>query len=443
MITYEKLKDCVGNRFWEHIHKESLIPYERYTSFSREKFLKDLAEKIKKMRYLPSPPRAFVVSHKQNLVVRFIPTMTREDYCVYFFCIKCLEDEIAKNRVPGTYGGWRMGGKIRRIENFDDAPSMSDSSYNKFEWMKAWTEYQKKAFRFYQNASYEYFFVFDIANFYDSVRLSRLELLLREATQRNKTPIVNLLFYFLSNWGKRDLNYERQSAGLPQDEVGDCSRILANFYLQDYDTRIYKLAQEKNAGYLRYADDQMIAAADEATAKEIMFVASKELAKIGLNLNASKAKFFKNRDDFKIYWSFDIFKLLGSKNNKAAIEQAYQLFKTRRNSNAQFKVDTVLKRLLSCNLYQISSSIRNEILELAEEKDFLTNLNDYYLKRIYELTPRSKRSNFLRRLNKLSDEVLFNQFHLRVMKFARDKRINRQRLNKVKPNFIRLDDLSG
>lgn len=442
MTFYEQIKKQVGSRFWRHIHKETLIPYKRNIP-QREKFLKNLAEKIKSMRYVPSPPRAFVVSHKQNLVVRFIPTMTREDYCVYFFCIKCLEEEIAKNRVHGTYGGWKMGGRIRRMENFDDVPSVPDSSYNRFEWIKAWTEYQQKAYSFYRNNNFKYFIVFDIANFYDSVRLSRLEILLREVTQKNKTPIVNLLFYFLSNWGKRDLNYERQNIGLPQDEVGDCSRILANFYLQDYDSQLKKLTSQRNAGYLRYADDQIIAAKNEATAKEIMFLASKELAKIGLNLNAAKAKFFKTRNDFKFYWSFDIFKLLINKNNKKAIEKAFQIFKNRKDSNVQFKADTVLRRLLTCNLNRISADIRNEIWKLANEKDFITGANDYYLKKIYELTPRNKRGEFLKRLNELSDEVLFNQFHLRVMKFVREKNINKTKLNRVKANLIRLGDLSG
>jgi len=439
MTFYEKIKKQVGGRFWRHIHKETLIPYKGVTP-NREKSLKCLSETIEKMQYVPSSPRAYVVSHKQNLVVRFIPTMNRDDYCVYFFCVKSLEDEIAKNRVQGTYGGWKLGGKIRRIENTEDAPSTPDGSYNRFEWMHAWTDYQKKAYRFYLNHRFNYFILFDIANFYDSVRLGRLEILIREAAQKNKTSIINLLIYFLSNWGKRDLNYERQSIGLPQDEVGDCSRILANFYLQDYDRQIHKLVSDKNGGYLRYADDQIIAAPDEKIAKEIMFFASKELAKIGLNLNANKAKFFSNRDEFSHFWSFDIFKLLENKNSKKAIEDAYNLFKVRKASAIEFKPDTVLKRLLSCNLYRVSQNVRKEILELANEKQFLTNVNDYYLKKIYELMPRNKKNNFLTRLNDLSDEVLFNQFHLRVMKFAREKKVNNIYLNKLRPNLSRLGD---
>ncbi len=440
MAFYGKIIKQVGGKFWRHIHKETLIPYKGNMP-SREKFLKDLSEKIEKMQYIPSPPRAYIVSHKQNLVVRFIPTMQRSDYCIYFFCVKSLEKEIAKNRVRGTYGGWKLGGKIRRAENGDDAPSTPDASYNRFEWMRAWTDYQKRAYGFYLNDKFKYFIVFDIANFYDSVRLGRLEILLREAAQKNKTSVVNLLIYFLSNWGKRDLNYERQSTGLPQDEVGDCSRILANFYLQDYDKKIYKIVSRKKGGYLRYADDQIIAAPNEKTAKKIMFLASQELAKIGLNLNASKAKFFENRDEFSYFWSFDIFKLLGNKNNKKTIESAYSLFKARKAKDIQFKSDAVLKRLLSCNLRCISRNVREEILEMVNRKEFLINVKDYYLKRIYEFMPRNKKSIFLKYLNNLSDEILFNEFHLRVMKFFREKRIDGIYSDKLHSNLLKLNDL--
>lgn len=440
MITLENFKKNIGQRFWKHTHRETLIPYAGGIP-NRDSFLKQLCKDIEKMKYVPAPPRGYVVSHKQNLVVRFIPTLTKEDYCVYFFCVKCLENEIAENRVRGTYGGWKLGGKIRRLENIDDVPSMPDNSYNRFAWKQAWTEYQKKAFLLQRNGRYNFFIVFDIANFYDSVRLRRLEILTRAAVGKDKTQVVNLLFYFLSNWGKRDLNYERQNIGLPQDEVGDCSRILANFYLQDYDKTLYDICSERNSGYLRYADDQIIASSDEKTAKEIMFLASKELTKLGLNLNASKAKFL-NKTEFSTYWSFDIFKLLEAQNNGQKIKEAWELYKSRMGAGAKFKPDTVLRRLLSCHLNRTSREAREEILTACKDKDFITTASDYYLKRIYGFTERGKKNEFLQYLNDLSDDVLFNQYHLRVMKFARENRIDRKRLNKIKPNLVKLNDIN-
>ncbi len=49
--------------------------------------------------------------------------------------------------------------------------------------------------------------------------------------------------------------------------LGDCSRILANFYLQDYDAYMKVECDGQAASYLRYADDQIMMAND----KEILY----------------------------------------------------------------------------------------------------------------------------------------------------------------------------
>ncbi|MDP1760435.1 MAG: hypothetical protein Q8L01_03270, partial [Candidatus Woesebacteria bacterium] len=81
MINFKSLDKQVGQRFWKHIHKETLIPYSKDIQ-DRKSFLVQLCENLEKMKYVPAPPRGYVVSHKQNLVVRFIPTLTEEDYSV-------------------------------------------------------------------------------------------------------------------------------------------------------------------------------------------------------------------------------------------------------------------------------------------------------------------------------------------------------------------------
>lgn len=440
MINNASFNKHVGQRFWKHIHKETLISYTEEIP-KREPFLKTLCENIEKMKYVPAPPRGYVVSHKQNLVVRFIPTLTEEDYCVYFYCIKRLENEIAKNRIKGTYGGWKLGGKIRKLEGFDEASSMPDFSYDRFAWKQAWTEYQQRAYKLYKKPNNNNFIIFDIANFYDSINLRKLEILVREIVGKNKTDVVNLLFYFLSNWGKRDLNYDGVSSGIPQDEVGDCSRILANFYLQNYDKTLYSICIKRNSNYLRYADDQIIASPDEKTAKEIMFLASKELIKLGLNLNASKAKLFSKEDFFK-YWSFDIFSLLVDPANNTKVIKSWEIYKKRVSDNVKFKPDTVLKRMLSCNLNSLPDKIKNSILQEVLNKEFIMSVNEYYLKRIYMFTNSTGKKEFLKYLNNLSEDVLFNQFHLRVIKFARENKINLKYLNKVNENLLKLNDMN-
>lgn len=269
--------------------------------------------------------------------------------------------------------------------------------------------------------------------------LSRLETIVREAVDKKKTQVVNLLFYFLSNYGKRDLNYGIQTIGIPQDEVGDCSRILANFYLQEYDSKIYKFSTNKKSGYLRYSDDQIIAASSEKTAKDLMFQASKELTKLGLNLNASKAKFL-TRTEFHMYWSFDIFKLLQDASDITKIEKAFDLFKQRIDQGVKFKPESVLRRLLSCDIKKLKKSRKDEVIKFLLAKNFLLSSNSYHFKKIYFLLDKNQKRDFLKLLNELSEEVLFNHFHLQVLKFVRECRIDRKKIDVVKKNLIKLRD---
>lgn len=438
MITQEKLIKLVGQRFWKHIHRETELSYDTELE-DRKIFLDSLYKKINKMRYSPSPPRGILVSRKENLVARFIPALTKEDYCVYFYCLKCIEPYIAENRVAGTYGGWRLGGKLRVAENTEDSEYGGDNSYNKFAWKSAWTDFQKRAYQFYKSSKFKYFIYFDIANFYDSVRLDRLEMLTREAVNKQEKQIVNLLFYFLTHWNKKYLYYERQSTGLPQDEVGDCSRILANFYLQDYDQFVRSLVKKNKSGYLRFADDQIIGSTNEKTAREILFLASKELAKIGLNLNAAKAKFFTRKEFFQ-YWSFDIFTLLEKSNNKENINKGFSIFQNRKKAGIKFKPDSVLRRLLGCDLSKISPRTRNNLINYLLDESFLTNISGYYLGKIYNLLNEAERKSFILKINKLSEYILFNHFHLRVLKFSKENKIENKFI-KVSKNLEKINKL--
>ena len=48
---------------------------------------------------------------------------------------------------------------------------------------------------------------------------------------------------FLKNLYKKLQSYKPQTVGIPQEYIDDCSRILANFYLQKYDLEIKNIAK--------------------------------------------------------------------------------------------------------------------------------------------------------------------------------------------------------
>lgn len=247
------------------------------------------------------------------------------------------------------------------------------------------------------------------------------------------------MFYFLTHWNKKYLYYERQSTGLPQDEVGDCSRILANFYLQDYDQFVKSLVRKNNSGYLRYADDQIIGSTNEKVAREILFLGSKELAKIGLNLNAAKAKFFTRKEFFQ-YWSFDIFSLLDKPNSKQNINQAFSIFQKRKKTGVKFKPESVLRRFLGCDFNKMSLRNRSIFINYLLDDNFLTSNSSYYLDKIYNLLSETERKSFIFKMNKLSDITLFNHFHLRVLRFAKENKIE-NKFVKVSKNLAKINKL--
>lgn len=54
---------------------------------------------IKSSRYAPSLPEVEIILNKGLGVARVVPVFSIEDYCVYYFCIKELEDILCGNRV--------------------------------------------------------------------------------------------------------------------------------------------------------------------------------------------------------------------------------------------------------------------------------------------------------------------------------------------------------
>jgi hypothetical protein len=116
MINFQTFSKIFDSSFWRTL-SNSLVPYapgERPQN--KKQFLEQLFNDIRKRHYTASVPRDYIVYNKHNYVTRIVPTFSYRDACVYFFCIKRLEESIAVNRVKGTFGGWRLGNSIRKKE---------------------------------------------------------------------------------------------------------------------------------------------------------------------------------------------------------------------------------------------------------------------------------------------------------------------------------------
>ena len=409
-----------ASKFWTKL-KDSIVPFE--TNPDKIQFLQELYSGITEFTYNPKNPREYIVINKHNGISRYVPTFSREDYCVFFLCIKLLENEIAVNRVEGTFGGWTLGNPIRLKEEQEilELEYIPFNTINELSWIQEWQSFQNIAKTYRDLDNWEYFINLDIANFYDCINLTVLERKIRHIVPKTKQDVVTLLFHFLQNWNKKLEGYNLKTVGIPQDEIGDCSRILANFYLQDYDLIMNTICDKYEAKYIRFADDQIIYAKDLQTARNILFEASKELLRINLNFNSSKVKEFKSKDDFDTYWAFEIFELLKDKTDKTSINKGIAQYFDNLDSGVRFRDGSVLKRILSVDNALIEPMYRHRLIAMFFNPDFLAQLSVWHFKRIREFV--NNDVEFFGELDNMVKTVPFNSYHYNLLAFYKKERI--------------------
>lgn len=327
----EFLELCKDRKFWQWIRGYAPKPYP--SVLDKTEFLTNLYKKIDDRTYYPSPPQEYLTLNKGNGVLRIIPALCLEDLCVYYFCVRKLEKFIAINRVPSTFGGFGFSGKLRQIEEeemrtltdkeglvqIDESlyifaasnPYPSLSPLNPSAWFAEWNDFTEKLY--FTCAGYEEGFVaeLDISNFYDSIQLDNLEYKLRKVVSSTCNDTLYLLMHFLRFWNRHINFYRQQGAGIPQDSFNECSRLLANFYMQGYDRKISTFASSKDGKYFRYADDQIIFAKSVVDLEEIIAKASSLLMREGLNFNQKKVKIMPI-EEFRRYYCFENFLKLKS-----------------------------------------------------------------------------------------------------------------------------------
>ena len=424
MISWENFYRVFSSSFWQK-QKDSLVPYlPEEKPKNKKQFLQELFWDIQNKAYFPDHPRDYIVSNKHNFAARIVPSFGYRENSVYFFAVKMLEEKIAVNRIDGTYGGWRLGNSLREKEDheFDHILSASLNSYNKFAWVQNWRDFQKKAYFYSVQDDFKCFIKFDIANFYDSVNLDLLEKKIRLTTNPEETLVVELLFHFLHFWNRKFENYSSKSVGLPQDEIGDMSRILANFYMQDFDEVMKKLCDENDAVYLRYSDDQIIYAPTKESGMKVLFEASKELFKINLNINSSKVTIFENRDDFERYWAFEIFELLGDSQNTQNVSLAADKYFDWKQKGYDFRKDSVLTRFLSMNLDDVKVHQKHRLISEFLDPGFLANVSFWAYQKLFNQLP--ELSELFKVLDPLIHQVRYNSFHYNLMKFYKKHRLD-------------------
>jgi hypothetical protein len=288
-----------------------LVSPEQYRN--RKVNLGTILEQVNDGGYSPSKPHGFLSAPKQNSVARFVPVFTLTDTAVYFACLQTVDEGLAAAAVPSTFGGWQLGGARRCMEekealamfNGEDSLSIPLSCYNRGAWVKHWNQFWKLLASHHEHAEDgAWFAMFDIANFYDSVDLHRLENAVRADTAGAQFS-MNVLFHLLRTWNKALCLYSESTKGLPMDVVGDCSRLLANFYLTAFDAHFRDEIMAKGGDYMRFADDMVVRGRSAEACRDFVYRASEALHRLGMNINVAKVRYC-SKTEFDQYWGFVI-----------------------------------------------------------------------------------------------------------------------------------------
>jgi hypothetical protein len=228
---------------WRHMATQCAVPLVTRDQYrDRVTNLKAIIGRVNDGGYSPAKPHGFLSTPKQNSVARFVPVFQHADTAVYFACLQCVDQKLAAAAVPSTFGGWFIGGARREMEEKqalglfggEDSLSIPTSCYNRAAWVKNWSQFWKLLAAQHEHAEERaWFAMFDIANFYDSVDLHRLENSVRSQSAGSQFA-MNVLFHLLRTWNKGICLYSESTKGLPMDVIGDCSRLLANLTSFDF-----------------------------------------------------------------------------------------------------------------------------------------------------------------------------------------------------------------
>lgn len=424
---FDDLEQIVDKKFWNVINDLRV----HSTKKQRLPFLNNLSIKLKKHEYFPGIPLTVKEADKGLGVARQVPIFTLEDYSVYYYCVRKLEHVLAKNRISGTYGGWSMGGKIRRLENSDEPSTYYQLtySYNPAAWAKYYGDFNSRIYakiKELEAAGLQHYIVYeiDIANYYDNIQLAILENKIRRDSDYSESGILDLLMYFLGYSNRLVTKYQKRSVGIPQDAFGDCSRLLANYYLQDYDHFMSELTKKHGATYLRFADDQILFVPDDETGRAIIQIASRRLARLGLNINQKKV-IRRTLSELYTYRSFainDIFKEPGAKKQPEPVNEfAKETFNAINSDPDSLKERgyPLIRRLITSEYNLLDSPHRTKLMRHIFDEEFILSNRAYNMFSAYTKMGDDEKSDYIRLAEALSAQCKHSAFHYELLAFYR------------------------
>ncbi len=314
-------------------------------------FRLSLIKQVATNAYVPSIGHGYLGFPKSNGCTRFVPVLTKKDLAVYYIISLSLQDALSHD-LPNIFGGWRRSPKkiSKAKKNTESAflEQVSDpylaESMSKEMWFRNWTNFNTLLKDTFSDPNTgNYVMMTDIANFYDTIDIHRLTRGIRSEVSGAEFA-VDLLEYFLSYWDRRLKGYKPSSKGIPQEILGDASRLYSHYYLKKFDIEFTKYCASKEIVYIRWADDMILIGSSRKNLEESIHKASKLLLQFGLNLNASKTKCY-SKSDFRMYRGLDVLDAV-SQRDQVSFDTALRRF-YRYSKNRSARVDTVSKSAIA------------------------------------------------------------------------------------------------
>ncbi|WP_340388935.1 reverse transcriptase domain-containing protein [Paenibacillus sp. FSL E2-0151] len=283
-----------------------------YKDIKRKPFLEDICNQINNFGYNFSKPNYYYFP-KEKGILRKVKSYYISDLAIFYYCVKLIQGELYEkvSENEKVFGAFKFTSiNSSHVVSHSEKLVFSSEGYESFldkeSFVLEWKEFQQNA-KVAANKKYDKYVHIDISHFYDDINLDILEKEIRNVVN-DHSDVIDLLFYFLKYSDKRDLRYSPNNVGIPQEEIGDMSRVLANFYLATFDTEILSYLHDNfhkaDYVYMRYSDDMWFCFnGDDADAYNLIQKVSLLLGKLKLHVNDKKTS-ITNKKGFVKHWYF-------------------------------------------------------------------------------------------------------------------------------------------
>ena len=134
----------------------------------------------------------------------------------------------------------------------------------------------------------------------------------------------------------------------------------------------------------------------------------------------SKVKEFHSKEEFNLYWSFDLFELLNDSEDAEAVNRGVEKYFHNRDRGVDFRDSSVLKKILAIDGDMIQSQYKVRLSKLFFDPDFLSQVGAWYFKRIRSFV--NDDTKFFSKLDGMVETVLANSYHYNLLSFYKKVR---------------------